>query len=120
MTSPDTETNTPEPTNSEDDTVASKISDALTEATESDATETEEEYEDPNTVVFSLVGFFMAYIPIVGVIVNGVAVGRAGKEGFDLFLAKWGLVLAIVSTIGSLALVGLGFWLGIEAGRSGM
>ncbi|MBE1877060.1 hypothetical protein [Myceligenerans pegani] len=118
MTSPDTETNTTETTAPD---AAEKIADAVTEATSTDVAKAEVvEEEDPQTVVFSLVGFFLAYIPLVGVIVNGIAVAKAGKEGFDLFLAKWGLVLAILSTVGALILVGLGFWLGLEAGRSGM
>ncbi|MBO0609473.1 hypothetical protein [Myceligenerans salitolerans] len=121
MTSSDTETNTSESTETtKDDTVAEKIADAVTVATTSDVATTTVEEEDPQTVVFSLVGFFLAYIPLVGVIVNAIAVVKAGKEGFDLFLAKWGLVLAILSTVGALILVGLGFWIGLEAGRSGM
>lgn len=116
MTSPETETNTPET-----EGAVEKIENAVAEVTGNQAdVATPEDTEDPNTVVFSLVGFFLAYIPIVGAIVNGIAVGRAGKEGFDLFLAKWGLVLAILSTVGSLLLVGLGFWIGLEAGRGGM
>ncbi|MBL0886124.1 hypothetical protein [Myceligenerans indicum] len=120
MTSPDTETNTPETSGNKADDIAGKLAEAVTEATQSDATSEAAEEEDPQTVVFSLVGFFMAYIPIVGVIVNAIAVAKAGKEGFDLFLAKWGLVLAILSTVGALILVGLGFWLGVEVGSSGM
>jgi hypothetical protein len=80
----------------------------------------EEDEEDPNTVVFSLMGFFLAYIPFVGVVVNAIAVVKAGKEGFDLFLARWGLVLAILSTIGALILVGAGIWIGLELGRNGV
>lgn len=115
MTSPDTETNSAE---SPADAVE-KLADAVTEATQSDVATTEAtEEEDPQTVVFSLVGFFMAYIPIIGVIVNAIAVVKAGKEGFDLFLAKWGLILSILSTVGALILVGLGFWLGLEVGQS--
>lgn len=118
MTSPDTETNT---TETESAGVVEKLTDAVTEATQSDAAPAEAvEEEDPQTVVFSLVGFFLAYIPLVGVIVNAIAVAKAGKEGFDLFLAKWGLILAILSTVGALILVGLGFWMGLEAGRTGM
>lgn len=121
MTSPDTETNTPETGENTADGVVEKLADAVAEATQSDATAAEAvDEEDPQTVVFSLVGFFLAYIPLVGVIVNWIAVVKAGKEGFDLFLAKWGLILAILSTVGALILVGLGFWLGLEAGRSGM
>ncbi|RPF19526.1 hypothetical protein [Myceligenerans xiligouense] len=121
MTSPETETNTAETTESKSDEVAETLADAVTEATQSEvATVDAVEEEDPQTVVFSLVGFFLAYIPLVGVIVNAIAVVKAGKEGFDLFLAKWGLVLSILSTVGALLLVGLGFWLGVEAGRSGM
>ncbi|GAB3159669.1 hypothetical protein GCM10027059_06270 [Myceligenerans halotolerans] len=121
MTSPDTETNTSETTEGKADDAAEKLANAVTEATQSDVAKADDgEEEDPQTVVFSLVGFFLAYIPLVGVIVNAVAVVKAGKEGFDLFLAKWGLVLSILSTVGALLLVGLGFWLGLEAGRSGM
>lgn len=69
--------------------------------------------EDPQTTVFSLITFFLAALPIVGVILNSIAVARAGKEGFDLWLARWGLALAIIETVGALALVGLGYYLGL-------
>lgn len=69
--------------------------------------------EDPQTAVFSLVTFFLAALPVVGVILNAIAVARAGKEGFDLWLARWGLALAILETVGALALVGLGYYLGL-------
>ncbi|MDR7383368.1 hypothetical protein [Promicromonospora iranensis] len=71
------------------------------------------EEEDPQTTVFSLLTFFLAALPIIGVILNAIAVARAGKEGFDLWLARWGLALAIIETIGALALVGLGYYLGV-------
>lgn len=113
MTSPETETNSSEP-----EGVAEKTGTAVTKVTDVDQVDANtvvEEEEDPQTVVFSLVGFFLAYIPLIGVIVNGIAVVKAGKEGFDLFLARWGLVLSILSTLGALILVGLGFWLGVES-----
>lgn len=72
----------------------------------------EEEEEDPQTTVFSLLTFFLAAIPLVGVVLNAIAVKRAGKEGFDLWLARWGLALSILETLGALILVGLGYWLG--------
>lgn len=71
------------------------------------------EEEDPQTTVFSLLTFFLAALPVIGVILNAIAVARAGKEGFDLWLARWGLALAIIETIGALALVGLGYYLGM-------
>lgn len=71
------------------------------------------EEEDPQTAVFSLVTFFLAALPVVGVILNSIAVARAGKEGFDLWLARWGLALAILETVGALALVGLGYYFGL-------
>lgn len=74
------------------------------------------EEEDPQTTVFSLLTFFLAALPIIGVILNAIAVARAGKEGFDLWLARWGLALAIIETVGALALVGLGYYLGTLAG----
>ena len=46
-------------------------------------------------------------------ILNAIAVARAGKEGFDLWLAKWGLALAIVETVGALILVGIGYYFGL-------
>lgn len=70
------------------------------------------EEEDPQTTVFSLLTFFLAALPVIGVVLNAIAVARAGKEGFDLWLARWGLALAIIETIGALALVGLGYYLG--------
>lgn len=72
----------------------------------------EDEEEDPQTTVFSLLTFFLAAIPLVGVVLNAIAVKRAGKEGFDLWLARWGLALSILETLGALILVGLGYWLG--------
>ncbi|MCP2265147.1 hypothetical protein ACFQHV_12200 [Promicromonospora thailandica] len=72
----------------------------------------EDEEEDPQTTVFSLVTFFLAALPVIGVVLNAIAVARAGKEGFDLWLARWGLALAILETVGALALVALGYWLG--------
>lgn len=80
--------------------------DAAAEATEE---------EDPQSTVFSLVTFFLAALPVIGVVLNAIAVARAGKEGFDLWLARWGLALAIIETIGALALVGLGYYLGMLA-----
>lgn len=77
-----------------------------------DSVETAEE-EDPQTTVFSLLTFFLAALPVIGVILNAIAVARAGKEGFDLWLARWGLALAIIETVGALALVGLGYYLGM-------
>lgn len=71
------------------------------------------EEEDPQTTVFSLLTFFLAALPVIGVVLNAIAVARAGKEGFDLWLARWGLALAIIETIGALALVGLGYYLGV-------
>lgn len=71
------------------------------------------EEEDPQTAVFSLLTFFLAALPVIGVILNAIAVARAGKEGFDLWLARWGLALAIIETLGALALVGLGYYLGV-------
>jgi hypothetical protein len=71
------------------------------------------EEEDPQTAVFSLLTFFLAALPVIGVILNAIAVARAGKEGFDLWLARWGLALSIIETIGALALVGLGYYLGV-------
>jgi hypothetical protein len=71
------------------------------------------EEEDPQTAVFSLVTFFLAALPVIGVILNAIAVARAGKEGFDLWLARWGLALAIVETVGALLLVGLGYYFGL-------
>jgi hypothetical protein len=71
------------------------------------------EEEDPQTTVFSLLTFFLAALPVIGVVLNAIAVARAGKEGFDLWLARWGLALAIIETIGALALVGLGYYLGL-------
>jgi hypothetical protein len=71
------------------------------------------EEEDPQTAVFSLLTFFLAALPVIGVILNAIAVARAGKEGFDLWLARWGLALAIIETVGALALVGLGYYLGV-------
>lgn len=71
------------------------------------------EEEDPQTAVFSLLTFFLAALPVIGVILNAIAVARAGKEGFDLWLARWGLALAILETLGALALVGLGYYLGV-------
>ena len=71
------------------------------------------EEEDPQTTVFSLLTFFLAALPVIGVVLNAIAVARAGKEGFDLWLARWGLALAIIETIGALALVGLGYYLGM-------
>src|SRR5690606_2200587 len=86
---------------------------AVTEtAVAAPAAEAEEE-EDPQTTVFSLVTFFLAALPIIGVVLNAIAVARAGKEGFDLWLARWGLALAIIETVGALALVGLGYYLGV-------
>ncbi|GAA1863304.1 hypothetical protein [Myceligenerans crystallogenes] len=126
MTSPDIQTSTPEPTKEAPETVTQQVATAVSEATgqevttTADATPAAAAYEEPTTVVFSLVGFFLAYIPLVGVIVNAIAVAKAGKEGFDLFVAKWGLILAILSTIGAAILIGLGFWLGLEAGRGSM
>jgi hypothetical protein len=73
----------------------------------------ESQEEDPQTAVFSLVTFFLAALPVIGVILNSIAVARAGKEGFDLWLARWGLALAIIETVGALALVGLGYYLGL-------
>ncbi|WP_036971054.1 hypothetical protein, partial [Promicromonospora kroppenstedtii] len=73
----------------------------------------EEEEEDPQTTVFSLVTFFLAALPIIGVVLNAIAVARAGKEGFDLWLARWGLALAIVETVGALILVGIGYYFGL-------
>ncbi|MFI6424892.1 hypothetical protein [Promicromonospora sp. NPDC050880] len=73
----------------------------------------EEAEEDPQTTVFSLLTFFLAALPVIGVVLNAIAVARAGKEGFDLWLARWGLALAIIETVGALALVGLGYWLGV-------
>jgi hypothetical protein len=70
------------------------------------------EEEDPQTTVFSLLTFFLAALPVIGVVLNAIAVARAGKEGFDLWLARWGLALAIIETLGALALVGLGYYLG--------
>ncbi|GAA4691152.1 hypothetical protein APR04_005890 [Promicromonospora umidemergens] len=77
------------------------------------ATSAEAVEEDPQTTVFSLLTFFLAALPVIGVILNAIAVARAGKEGFDLWLARWGLALAIIETIGALALVGLGYYLGM-------
>ena len=71
------------------------------------------EEEDPQTTVFSLVTFFLAALPVIGVVLNAIAVARAGKEGFDLWIARWGLALAIIETVGALALVGLGYYLGM-------
>lgn len=71
------------------------------------------EEEDPQTTVFSLLTFFLAALPVIGVVLNAIAVARAGKEGFDLWLARWGLALAIIETVGALALVGLGYYLGL-------
>ncbi|WP_129787387.1 hypothetical protein [Promicromonospora panici] len=73
------------------------------------------EEEEPQTTVFSLLTFFLAALPVIGVVLNAIAVARAGKEGFDLWLARWGLALAIIETIGALALVGLGYYLGMLA-----
>lgn len=78
-----------------------------------------EEEEDPQSNVFSIVGFLLAYIPIVGVIVNLVALRKSGKEGFDHWVAGWALGISILTTLGTLALVGLGFWLGVEAAQAG-
>ncbi|WP_369370299.1 hypothetical protein AB1046_16070 [Promicromonospora sp. Populi] len=69
--------------------------------------------EEPQSTVFSLVTFFLAALPIIGVILNAIAVARAGKEGFDLWLARWGLALAIIETVGALLLVGLGYYFGL-------
>ena len=69
--------------------------------------------EEPQNTVFSLVTFFLAALPVIGVILNSIAVARAGKEGFDLWLARWGLALAIIETVGALALLGLGYYLGM-------
>lgn len=77
------------------------------------------EEEDPQSNVFSIVGFLLAYIPIVGVIVNLVALRKSGKEGFDHWVAGWALGISILTTLGTLALVGLGFWLGVEAAQAG-
>ncbi|MFD6140681.1 hypothetical protein [Promicromonospora sp. NPDC060271] len=71
------------------------------------------EEEEPQTAVFSLLTFFLAALPVIGVILNAIAVARAGKEGFDLWLARWGLALSIIETLGALALVGLGYYLGV-------
>ena len=71
------------------------------------------EEEEPQSTVFSLVTFFLAALPIIGVILNAIAVARAGKEGFDLWLARWGLALAIIETVGALLLVGLGYYFGL-------
>jgi len=77
------------------------------------ATPAAAEEEDPQTAVFSLVTFFLAALPVIGVILNAIAVARAGKEGFDLWLARWGLALAIIETVGALLLVGLGYYFGL-------
>lgn len=71
------------------------------------------EEADPQTTVFSLVTFFLAALPVIGVILNAIAVARAGKEGFDLWIARWGLALAIIETVGALLLVGLGYYFGL-------
>ncbi|MCF4120376.1 hypothetical protein L1785_05230 [Antribacter sp. KLBMP9083] len=77
------------------------------------------EEEDPQSNVFSIVGFLLAYIPIVGVIVNVIALRKSGKEGFDHWVAGWALGISILTTLGTLALVGLGFWLGVESAQAG-
>ncbi|WP_164545081.1 hypothetical protein [Antribacter gilvus] len=77
------------------------------------------EVEDPQSNVFSIVGFLLAYIPLVGVVVNIIAINKAGKEGFDRWLAGWALGISITTTVGTLALVALGFWIGVEAAQSG-
>lgn len=69
--------------------------------------------EDPQSTVFSLLTFFFAALPVIGIVLNAIAIARAGKEGFDLWLARWGLALAIAETVGALALVGFGYYLGI-------
>lgn len=115
VTEPPTETTPTEATPAEaitESAVAVATPAAETAVTAPDTTpETEE--EDPQTTVFSLVTFFLAALPIIGVVLNAIAVARAGKEGFDLWLARWGLALAIIETIGALALVGLGYYLGL-------
>jgi hypothetical protein len=102
----------PEASVAEAQAVATPASTETAVAVPSASAETAEE-EDPQTTVFSLVTFFLAALPVIGVVLNAIAVARAGKEGFDLWLARWGLALAIIETIGALALVGLGYYLGM-------
>ncbi|MFD2793961.1 hypothetical protein ACFS27_10430 [Promicromonospora vindobonensis] len=100
------------PTESVTETAVAVAEPAPETAVVAGAAETVEE-EDPQTTVFSLLTFFLAALPVIGVILNAIAVARAGKEGFDLWLARWGLALAIIETIGALALVALGYYLGM-------
>lgn len=92
--------------------VAAPVATETETAVAAPATPAEDE-EDPQSTVFSLVTFFLAALPIIGVILNSIAVARAGKEGFDLWLARWGLALAIIETVGALLLVALGYYFGL-------
>nr|BFF19781.1 hypothetical protein GCM10025730_33020 [Promicromonospora thailandica] len=56
-------------------------------------------------------GFVLAFlVSPIGIIVSAIAVSKAGKAGLDSKLAKWGLTISIVITVGYLVLVGLGIW----------
>ncbi|GGM35166.1 hypothetical protein ACFQBY_10615 [Promicromonospora citrea] len=67
--------------------------------------------QDPQANTLAIVGFVFAFVaPPIGIIISAIAVSKAGKLGFDSKLAKWGLGLAIVFTVGYLVFVGLGVW----------
>ncbi|WP_275005067.1 hypothetical protein [Promicromonospora iranensis] len=109
---PATDAAAPSPAEAVTETAVAVATPAVAETAVAAPAEAVEE-EDPQTTVFSLLTFFLAALPIIGVVLNAIAVARAGKEGFDLWLARWGLALAIIETIGALALVGLGYYLGV-------
>ena len=109
-----TETSAETSTATSTETAVAVVAPASTEtAVAAVAADEAAEEEDPQTTVFSLLTFFLAALPVIGVVLNAIAVARAGKEGFDLWLARWGLALAIIETVGALALVGLGYYLGL-------
>ncbi|MCP2265146.1 hypothetical protein ACFQHV_12195 [Promicromonospora thailandica] len=67
--------------------------------------------QDPQANTLAIVGFVLAFlVSPIGIIVSAIAVSKAGKAGLDSKLAKWGLTISIVITVGYLVLVGLGIW----------
>lgn len=66
---------------------------------------------DPQANTLAIVGFVLAFVASpVGLIVSAIAVSKAGKEGLDSKLAKWGLALSIIFTVLYLVLVALAVW----------